>query len=1043
MKQIRFNSNKLALCITAAFAISSYSGGVFADADKMDLNIKKQNAGKALMSLGEQAGVEILLTQEAGNQIELSALKGQYTLKDALDVLLKNSGLVYEFISDDTILVKESKSNKDEKEQGKDEEVEEIVVTGSRVARTPSQMAANIITLDAEALRATGQSTLEGALRQLPQNIYGATEVGAVLGGTGMSFNGALNITGGSSINLRGLGSESTLVLIDGRRIGKSGLFGGASDISAIPLNSVERVELMLDGASAIYGSDAVGGVVNIILKKDYDDTEITYEYGTPEAGGFGEHVLTLSGGTHWDSGRLRATFERFQRSNLDGAERPERIYWTDYLYPGRLYAYPALFYQYNGQKYLPSELVDAGLTANMPGVESFGYSQLPAGFDGTGPISVDDFVGSDSYDYDAGDGISLIPAQERNTLQVGFEQSLPWFGENVILSGSVYYSDRQTHAADGSFTFSGNFHQEDSPLPFESVTHSINWRVPGLAEKHYESDQQVARWHLALDGNVGESWRWQVAAGQSRDQIDSLYFGNSIATSYYSDTLLDLYRNSYGYSEEDIAGFDYRFTELVEAGLNIFATDIRAVNDPALLAQLIEAPQSVYALNRENNFEISANGSLFSLPGGDVHLALGADWREETLESRSERSVYQRDFVSNRSLPMSDFDAEASRIVRSAFTEVLLPLVGSGNAVTGIEQLSLTGAARYDSYNWFRSDSTWSLGMIWSPNDQIRVKANKSTSYVVPTPREALIEPAYTYYNGGTLWGAPIYDQNGDRTGDYEIGGVYTYGGNPNLQPENASTVSAGMEITPEAIPGLSLNATWHQTVYSNRIGVPPTPEFILGTDYVSKYQNLSRTEEGWLNWDVRSINYAAVEVAGVDYRLHYNRETAIGQFILTANIGYTGKYDRVEVAGDAPINEVADVGFRSRAVIPAYRYNANLGWYHRGLSVNLNASTSSKTVSTDTREGVTTRLERITRPALATDLLLSYDFENGDLLAPPAWLERTSISLKILNLLDEHPKYEVNDLGTGEEYIIPELNANAADPRGRMFHLSITKRF
>src|SRR5690606_21816848 len=135
------------------------------------------------------------------------------------------------------------------------------------------------------------------------------------------------------------------------------------------------------------------------------------------------------------------------------------------------------------------------------------------------------------------------------------------------------------------------------------------------------------------------------------------------------------------------------------------------------------------------------------------------------------------------------------------------------------------------------------------------------------------------------------------------------------------------------------------------------------------------------------------------------------------------------------------ADIGFQSHAVIPAYRYSANLGWYQRGLSINLDVSTASKTVSTDTRPGITTVLQRISEPALGTDLLLSYDFEQGDLFASPVWLERTAVSFKILNVLDDHPEYRVNNLTTGERHSVPELNSNLADPRGRMFYLSVIK--
>lgn len=1038
----KLNKQKLAIAVSSVLLISSSSALLADDGEKIQINIKADQADEFLFQLAELSGTQIVFDNKIDKTIRLKGIDGDFTLSSALDAVLKDTGLIYEFISDDTVLVKDAGA-KEEEDQAQ-EDIEEIVVTGSRIARSASQMAANVITLDAEALRATGESTLERALRQLPQNIYGATEVGAVMSGSGMSFNGALNITGGSSINLRGLGSESTLVLIDGRRIGKSGLFGGISDISAIPLDSVERVEIMLDGASAIYGSDAVGGVVNIILKKDYDDTQITYEYGAPEAGGFAEHVLTLSGGTHWDTGRVRATFERFQRSNLDGAERPERINRSSYFAPARVSN--VQFYQYNGQNYLPSELAAEGLTPGEEGVQSFTYVQLPADWDGSGALSVDDFTAFTSiYDPDASDGISLIPTQERHTLQLGFEQELPWFS-NVTLSGSAYYSDRQTHAGSGSFTFTARYHILDpaNPLPFENgTTNDINWRIPGLADQYYETDQQVTRWHLALDGNVGENWRWQVAAGQSRDRVDSLYVGTAISGTYLSDTYLDYLRNqspSY-YTEELLATFDYRFTELADSGLNVFVGDIKAANDPALLAQLVEAPRLVHALNRENTFEISANGSLFALPGGDVHLAVGADWREERLESRSSgKVVSQYDFVINRSTPSATYDAEASRIVRSVFAEVLVPLVGSGNAVSGVEQLSLTGAARYDSYNYFRGDSTWSLGLIWSPVEQLRIKANQSTSYVVPTPRDALIEPTEQNYNGA--FGPRFYDASGASLGfGYDYFGVFTVGGNPDLEPETASTVTAGVEWTPHVVPGLTFHATWHQTTYNNRIGVPPQPEYILGTDYVAKYHSLTRDENtGFLNFDRRAINYAAVEVSGVDYRLHYNRETAIGQFILTANIGYTGQYDRVEVAGDDPVNEVADVGMESKSVIPAYRYSANLGWYHRGLSLNLDASTASKTVSTATVG--TSVIQRTGKSALATDLLLAYDFEQGDLFSVPAWLERTSVSLKVLNVLDDYPEYQINNLTTGEPHDVPELNANLADPRGRMFYLGITKR-
>ena len=152
-----------------------------------------------------------------------------------------------------------------------DADVEEIIVTGTRLERAPSQIAANLVTMDQGVLRSTGEISLDKALRTLPQNQLGASSNASYARLGGQHFNGATNLSGAAAVNLRGLGDGATLVLVDGKRIGSSGLAGGVTDISGIPTASIERVEIMLDGASAIYGSDAVGGVVNIITRKDYE----------------------------------------------------------------------------------------------------------------------------------------------------------------------------------------------------------------------------------------------------------------------------------------------------------------------------------------------------------------------------------------------------------------------------------------------------------------------------------------------------------------------------------------------------------------------------------------------------------------------------------------------------------------------------------------------------------------------------------------------------------------------------------------------------
>src|SRR5690606_14112101 len=195
---------------------------------------------------------------------------------------------------------------------------------------------------------------------------------------------------------------------------------------------------------------------------------EIRYEYGAPEDGGFGEHVLSVSGGFAWDSGRLRATFERFDRSNLDGGERPAKIAYGEITgNPGVLSG--ALIYTYNGERYQHYDILDLlgfpadswpdDVVAATPGLSYERYLVVPDNQDGTN-LSLDDFnefVRWDTRTTDASEGISLIPAQQRNTLQMGFDQDLSVLGQALTLSGNVYYSDRKTYAANGQFDFFGS----------------------------------------------------------------------------------------------------------------------------------------------------------------------------------------------------------------------------------------------------------------------------------------------------------------------------------------------------------------------------------------------------------------------------------------------------------------------------------------------------------------------------------------------------------------------------------------------------------
>ncbi len=195
-------------------------------------------------------------------------------------------------------------------------ELETVTVTGTRIrgGTTPSP----VIAIDSEQIRQEGFSTLGEVVRSLPQNFNGGQNPGVTGAASGV---GNQDLTGGSALNLRGLGADASLTLLNGRRMAYDG-FSQAVDISAIPVEAVERLEIVADGASAIYGSDAVGGVANVILKRDFDGVALGMRRATTADGGFATQEYTATAGAQWQRGGMIATFKDTTSDPIHASQR-------------------------------------------------------------------------------------------------------------------------------------------------------------------------------------------------------------------------------------------------------------------------------------------------------------------------------------------------------------------------------------------------------------------------------------------------------------------------------------------------------------------------------------------------------------------------------------------------------------------------------------------------------------------------------------------------------------------------------------------------
>lgn len=321
------------------------------------VDLESQPLSDALKSFADQTGLQIMFFSELTDGVKTATLAGDYTVNAALDILLGSSGLTYEHINERAITVRavhsvpedeggdsDSKNsqptpvlmaqnqtiaprkNQNPTDSGShdtdesDAEViplEEIIVTGTNI-RGVENPTVPVIQFDREDIEISGALTVEDFVRTIPQNLATTSPFAA---DSANNFTVPDNATSGSALDLRGLGTGTTLTLLNGRRMTPTG-FSSFVDISLLPLNAIDRVDVLTDGASAIYGTDAVGGVVNFITRRDYQGFDVSLQYGTVTDGSREEYSVGASGGLAWPTGALFGGLEYFSQEPLFIGER-------------------------------------------------------------------------------------------------------------------------------------------------------------------------------------------------------------------------------------------------------------------------------------------------------------------------------------------------------------------------------------------------------------------------------------------------------------------------------------------------------------------------------------------------------------------------------------------------------------------------------------------------------------------------------------------------------------------------------------------------
>lgn len=360
------------LCVALMLALSATSP-VLAQAEvRHAVELQPQDLGTALKLLAQQTKLQIVYPAELVQGKRAPAISGSLTASDALSQLLRGTGLEYELLDSQTVTLLpkgesrlerpgdvdgaggsragdgtggESAAVRPSMQAGRDRvqpspagvgtahDLDSITVTGTRIRGgiTPSP----VVTIDTGRIKEEGFADLGEVIRSIPQNFSGGQNPGVAAGATtGPAGIANQNITGGSSLNLRGLGPDASLTLLNGRRLSYGGI-AQTVDISAIPVAAVDRIEIVPDGASAIYGSDAVGGVGNVILRRDYTGAALGMLHGRATDGGLETREYTATSGAAWSSGGLIATYKH---ASVDPIQARQRDYTAHMPLPTTIY---------------------------------------------------------------------------------------------------------------------------------------------------------------------------------------------------------------------------------------------------------------------------------------------------------------------------------------------------------------------------------------------------------------------------------------------------------------------------------------------------------------------------------------------------------------------------------------------------------------------------------------------------------------------------------------------------------------------------------
>lgn len=1003
------------------------------------IDIPSQALGEALAELGKQTGLQVVLYSSVGKGATTERLTGRFTAEAALEMLLANTGLRYEYLDSGTVAVlgkdepgagvvarnerarvaegedsavTPGKGDGQEEEQGQHPEsteeghlggltLEEIVVTGTHIRGTEALVGSEVVIVSRDYIEKSGQSTLQDVLNTLPQAAPGPRDLAPSGGDPRIKSN----FGHASGINLRGLGAGATLVLVDGRRQASSGLDGEFVDISNIPLSAVERVEIVPDGASAVYGSDAIAGVVNIILRKNFTGNESRVRFST-KAGDGNEWSATQLFGKGWGTGNITVGLDYLKRYTLWGEDR-------SFSANGDLRRFGGGNYNSNASN--PGNILD-----NNTFEPAFA---IPRGQSGEGLTP--------------GQLISVLPDQSNANYQNFQAGSVLVSGdrsESVFLTLSQRLNERMEVNATARF----NNRPLSWTLPPGSAYPTVTPRNPFYVDAFGDQSAYTIAYDLGNDLQLPEY-------GSTKTYDSSIGLTAKVANDWTLTSTLSysrqMMRNVRG--EPDFAILDEAlgnyfdpddpnavddpttaFNPLVDGFFNPFGDGSHS--NPAVVAALLH-PITAESVWQTFDANASLEGSIFELHGGMARLAAGLEYKQDKGEA-------EKDVES----PLGALPS-TSQSSKAAFVELSVPLVGDANARPGLRQLRLSMAERYEDFGASGHSLNPKLGMTWKFLSSLTVRGSWGRSFKIPT----MVDRDTTLHSLTVATGVIPDPQSPTGTSrEISLGGV-----NPDLHEQKARSWTAGLDFRPSAIPSLGLSITYYDTEYTDKIGNASATADILSPENENAFQDVIERDPSpeevaaWCAAAVRRANQcndpafpATVKVIldsrtrnialqlnrGLDALLQKSFNLPRGVLDVDVSANYTFKNETQLAALSPSVNQLDTLFHPVRT-----RMRASASWEYGRL--NVYGAVNRIPSYTDPFGGPNFDTPHTIDSWTTLDLGLAYRATREG-----SWLDNVGVTVNIVNALGEDPPF-VNFLGGFDP-----LNA---DPYGRFVSMTISK--